>query len=252
MTDRGPIIESGSAGAQLASGKVKATRAPPSARFWAQIRPPCACTRPCAIARPRPAPPLERARESSARQKRSNIRCGRVAVQSVTVVFVRDTGSVRLHVRFRGPVGRRRGRGQLSYDLRDPERWLAGRPAIAERRPGCALLNRPRPRSLLRLEHGQQHGQLVPRRPGRPARAGRGRRRHDESGDDRPRLERSLPVRRDRPERNGRRVPRRRRRHAHIDRQRHRTAARHRRHRREVALTSAGARAVRVPAPRRP
>src|SRR5213079_955411 len=61
---------------QLASGKVKATRAPPSARFSAQIRPPCACTRPCAIARPRPAPPFERARESSARQKRSNIRCG--------------------------------------------------------------------------------------------------------------------------------------------------------------------------------
>jgi hypothetical protein len=128
MTDRGPIIESGSAGAQLASGKVKATRAPPSARFSAQIRPPCACTRPCAIARPRPAPPLERARESSARQKRSNIRCGRVAVQSVTVVFVRDTGSVRLHVRFRGPVGRRRVRGQLGDDLHDQGRRLAGRP----------------------------------------------------------------------------------------------------------------------------
>ena len=38
------------------AGSVKLTRAPPSARFSAQIVPPCASTRPRAIANPRPAP----------------------------------------------------------------------------------------------------------------------------------------------------------------------------------------------------
>src|SRR5439155_25559972 len=53
-----------------ASGRVKATRAPPPLRFSAQIVPPCAWTRPRAIARPRPAPPLVRARDSSSLQTR--------------------------------------------------------------------------------------------------------------------------------------------------------------------------------------
>ena len=43
------------------------------------------------------------------------------------------------------------------------------RPEVAERRPGRALLDPARRRPLLRLEHGQQHAQLVPDRRVRPA-----------------------------------------------------------------------------------
>ena len=53
-------------------GSVKQTRAPPPSRSSAQIRPPCASTRPRAIASPSPAPRDER--EWSPRQKRSNMR----------------------------------------------------------------------------------------------------------------------------------------------------------------------------------
>ncbi len=59
---------------------------PPSGRLSAQIRPPCASTRPRAIASPRPAPPLVRA--PSSRQKRSNIR---LAVSGVSPSPVSST-----------------------------------------------------------------------------------------------------------------------------------------------------------------
>src|SRR5206468_12026516 len=44
-----------------AACSMNATRAPPSGLFSAQIRPPCASTKPCAIARPSPEPSALRA-----------------------------------------------------------------------------------------------------------------------------------------------------------------------------------------------
>ena len=55
--------------ASLASGNVKVKVVPRTPPLSAQIRPPWACTRCLAIARPRPVPPLER--ERSLLKKRS-------------------------------------------------------------------------------------------------------------------------------------------------------------------------------------
>ena len=68
-------------------GRVKETRAPPVAAPSAQMRPPWASTRPRAIARPRPVPPL---RAGSLRQKRSNMRRGGLGGEAAAGVLDAD------------------------------------------------------------------------------------------------------------------------------------------------------------------
>ena len=73
---------------------------------------------------------------------------------------VRDAGAVRVHVRAR-QARERRGRRELGHDVPARARRHAQRPEVAERRPGGAVLDPARRQLLLRLEHGQQHAQLV-------------------------------------------------------------------------------------------
>src|SRR5438874_533440 len=52
----GPLRAAVITGGNSPSGRVNAKRVPPSGRFSAQIRPPCASTNPLATASPRPVP----------------------------------------------------------------------------------------------------------------------------------------------------------------------------------------------------
>ena len=67
-----------------------------------------------------------------------------------------DTGAVRIHVHAAGQARLRRGRSELADDIRAERRRNAERSSLGDRRADRAVLDRPRRRLLLRLEHGQQ------------------------------------------------------------------------------------------------